>query len=130
MAQRHVTQGLECTKPVCQRATHCGEGSLGRDEPLLLLCIASIANFLHFVEVGTFEVVFLHHVEHLYHHRLDYEAVVVVEVEVLTVAIPTVALIPLFVAGECVGDALKLTLAGELIEGSLNHCREEQPVGL
>ena len=125
-----IGECLECAEAVGNRASDDRIGPFRGDESLKLLGVTCVAAGLDIEEFISLYAVLFHYVEHLHHHRLDHETVVVVEVEILAVAVLGIAFEPLLVSGEGIFDTVELPLSGDFIEECLHHCGEEEPVGL
>ena len=129
MTESHLGEMLECAIAVGERAANGGEGSFRADKPLLDGGVAAGAGFHGLAEEG-FPALggFADGVEDVEQHGLDDEAVVVVPMEVGTIAVEAVALVPLLVLAQGVVNAHGVPGLTVLAEHGLDDGGEEEPV--
>ena len=122
---------MERSGAIDDAATGHGIGAFGRDHPFQLCRHPPVACPLFLGEVVITELVPLQDLQRLGEHRMDHKTVVVVEMEVGTVTIPSVTLVPLMTeAVHTIHQSVHVTLACKLQECRLDDGGEEQPVAL
>ena len=119
---------LECAHTIYYRASYGRICALGRDETLNDFVVSVHALYCEVERNGCGEVVLLAYLHHLNHHRVHGISVVVVHGKLRTVAIPSVAQIPLAHLAQSYGHYVSVIFLAYAHEESLNHAAEEQPV--
>ena len=86
---------------------------------------------LHINEFPSFNIMLLHHIQHIHHHRVNHVAVVIVHVEVLSVTIEGISLVPVVLETvDAINHPLNVAFTGELKDCRLYHRSKQQPVVL
>src|SRR5215510_2758379 len=128
MHECDLRQRMKCAEAVRGGAADRRECTVRRNQPLLNFSITSGA--LKLCGVNTFElpVLFSQHCKHIDQHRMYDEAVVIIEVKKLSIAISAIALIP---AKHPAHASFQPILDGVLthnMQRCLSHCGKHYPI--
>src|SRR5206468_11400959 len=111
--KRHLREEMKRTEPVGERSADRRERAVRRDQPLLYRRVTACALLDPRRELLPRSDVVTAGIEDVEQHRVNHEAVVVIPVEFRTVAVHTIALVPLLVLTQRVVDPNAIPIRSE-----------------
>ena len=120
---------MESTEAVADGTTDNRERTFGRNKTFQYLGITSMTFQLCIQEISAFDIVFLHHDQHVRQHRMNHETIIIIHMKINPITIHGITFIPFVTKSfHTIQHPLHVTFSCKLQQSSFDSRSEKQPI--